>query len=142
MPKNNRKRDDEFGGMDFDFDFGDELGGESDAPKVRADVEGKQEVSEALRKFKEAAKQEKATWAENTDASYYCVLVFQTGDQKREFFEKAGMKSVMKDDEMYIDGMELATAMKIKLTNGVPAMPKFKIDSDWNEFVLEDESEL
>lgn len=77
---------------------------------MEGDVEA--ETSAILQGFKDRAKQEAQRFEQATDTRFYCVLVFQTEDQKHEFL--SAMKWLDHGDA-YLDGLELAKRQGIKL---------------------------
>lgn len=111
---------------------GDEisLGGddaETEAPPTvaEAEAEAEAELSEVLAGFKERAKREESRVENATDSEYWFCLCFQTRDQKDEFLRKMGWWEI---GDKYLDGMEVAHALGIRLEADVPPMPQLRID--------------
>jgi hypothetical protein len=123
---------------DFNFTIDDEPGftldedQPQDKPQAKAvpvnsnveeDVE--KELSDILQGFKGRADKENQRILDATDSEYWVAVCFQTREQKEEFLKKIGVDMETMGDK-YIDGMELAKIMGIKLESRVPAMPRYR----------------
>lgn len=100
------------------------------APEVARDPE--KEIDETARQitesFKKIRERKDALFADIMDADYYLVLCFQSEKQRTEWAHKAKMP----ESDLYLDGMELAERMGIKLET--PVMPRqkpFRIQDRW-----------
>ena len=122
------KDNDFFGGDIFgddDFSFGDE-------DKRPIAEQQKVELSDVLKKFKAQAKEEQKIFLENVDSEYWIAICFQSREQKEEFLRLAGW---LKYGDKYLDGLEIAEKMKIKIKHLTPKLRKVRIDKDWAEFI-------
>ena len=115
--------------LDFgDLDFGLNKGKET---LKKGGAEAQKQISDILKKFKEQKKSEAKTYWDNVDSEYWFCLCFQTRQQKDDFLE------AMKWDrfgDKYLDGVEVAQAMKIPLGE-TPPMRKIQKHKAWEGFV-------
>lgn len=88
-------------------------------------------MSEALRRIVEEKQERRRKYALLTDASYYCVLVFQTADQKEEFLRAKEWDAIDGNFQWtYLNGLEVADREGVYLepiyipTKEAPAAPK------------------
>jgi hypothetical protein len=123
---------DAMGDDDLDAMLGDdegELDPDKDAlAKVKytgnAETDSKEEMSAALRAFKEQAKKESQAFSDNTDSEFWCCIVFQSRDQKEAFIKALALVA---DDGTYIDGVRAAKKLNIQLP---PAEPRFYTEEE------------
>lgn len=118
--------------MDSDFkanDFGDIDFGDISRPKSA--TQRNQEISAVLKSFKERAKAERDVFMENVDSEYWCCFCFQTRTQKEEFLQKLGLLEL---GDKYLDGIEVAKALKVPLDAPVPSVRKRNQSKRWLEF--------
>lgn len=85
-----------------------------------------EEMSEVLQGFKDRAQQEQKRFVQATDSEFWFALCFQTREQKEEFLRK-WLGSLDLGDK-YLDGMQVAAKLGIKLESEVPPMPKLHND--------------
>lgn len=90
------------------------------------------EESEIVDTWKKKREYEKKLFVQNTDSEFWICIGFQTRDQKNEFLSRTGIDSI---GDKYLDGMEVAKILNIKLDSPIPPPPKFHIDKSWNRFV-------
>lgn len=96
-----------------------------EAPQQVQDDKPGAEVSEVLRRFKEAAAGAERRFVDNTDSEYWICLGFQNRAQKEDFLRLSGLIAL---GDKYLDGVEVAKVLGVQLTVETPPMPKFKID--------------
>lgn len=108
-----------------DFACGDE-------EKMPVAEKKKAEMSELLKKFKESAKEEQRLFQQNIDSEYWVAICFQNREQKEEFLRLAGW---MQFGDKYLDGLEVAEKMGMKIGHLTPKPRKVKIDKTWKDFV-------
>jgi len=111
-----------------DPDAGDPFAGMQIDPDALVEDVADQEagvMSDTLRRIVEEKRERRRKYQLLTDGSYYCVLVFQSFDQKMEFFDKAGWDDLNDSVEgMYINGLEVADRMGIDLNiEFIPTKP-------------------
>lgn len=82
--------------------------------------------------FRDRAKQEGKRLEDVTDSEYWVAVCFQTREQKDEFLLKAGLADL---GDKYLDGMQVARVMGIKLESRMPPMPKLRLDRRLLELV-------
>ncbi len=123
-----KQGDDFLGGEGFgDMDFG--LDEEQAQPVAEKKTE---EMSEVLKQFLARGKEERKTFEENVDSEYWVAVCFQSREQKEEFLRLAGW---LQFGDKYLDGLEIAEHMKIKIGHLTPPVRKVVKAKDWNEFV-------
>jgi len=83
------------------------------------------EFSKALTGFKERAKREDQRFTDATDSEYWIAIVFQNREQKEEFIKKIGF-DIERDNDKYMDGIEVAEKLNIKLETPVPQLPHYR----------------
>ena len=108
-----------------DFNFGDE-------DKMPVAEKKKAEMSELLKKFKASAKEEQRLFQQNIDSEYWVAICFQSREQKEEFLRLAGW---LQFGDKYLDGLEVADKMGMKIGHLTPKSRKVKIDKTWKGFV-------
>lgn len=101
---------------------------EDENPLEGVDIEAEAagEIGEALRKFKERAQAADQRFVDNTDSEFWFCIGFQNRAQKEEFLTKLGLIDL---GDKYLDGVEVARALGIKLETPMPEMPKFGHDT-------------
>mgnify|MGYP001577400162 CR=1 FL=1 len=108
-----------------DFNFGDE-------DKMPVAEKKKAEMSELLKKFKASAKEEQRLFQQNIDSEYWVAICFQSREQKEEFLRLAGW---LQFGDKYLDGLEVADKMGMKIGHLTQKPRAVKIDKTWKEFV-------
>lgn len=96
------------------------------------EAEALEGANEFLRGFRDRAKQEGKRLEDVTDSEYWVAVCFQTREQKEEFLAKAGWVDL---GDKYLDGMQAAKRMGIKLESRIPPMPKLRLDRRLLELV-------
>jgi len=96
------------------------------------EAEALDSANEFLRGFRDRAKQEGKRLEDVTDSEYWVAVCFQTREQKDEFLLKAGLADL---GDKYLDGMQVARVMGIKLESRMPPMPKLRLDRRLLELV-------
>jgi hypothetical protein len=95
----------------------------------------KEDLSAVLDGFKERSKRENQRFLDATDSEYWVALCFQTREQKEEFLAKLKLLDL---GDKYIDGMEAAKVMGVKLTSRIPEMPKHRpFDREYVDIALD-----
>lgn len=94
-------------------------------PPNEAEAEALAEASQVLTGFRERAKRENDRFVDATDSEYWIAICFQTRDQKEEFLRKTNLADL---GDKYLDGMQVAQVMGIKLTSRIPALPTLRLD--------------
>lgn len=136
---------DDAGGLDFsgagfnfaaDEDTNDVLGTAAEDGEIPPEWEGVdieaeaaadvQEMSEALRKFKERAAAADQRLLDNTDSEFWICVGFQNRAMKEEFLKKAGL---FEHGDKYLDGVVVARVLGIQIETPIPSMPNFGFDS-------------
>jgi len=84
-----------------------------------------QEMSDALKAFKNRAKEEDGRFQDATDSEYWFCICFQTRAQKDEFLKKMGWWEI---GDKYLDGMRVAAELGIELESPVPPLPNLRVD--------------
>lgn len=100
-------------------------------PGVPHEVQATQEVSKVLEGFRDRAKQEAKRFKDATDSEYWCAFCFQTRDQKEEFLKKLQLIEL---GDKYLDGLQVAKVLGVKIESPTPAFPKIKKDRAWERF--------
>jgi hypothetical protein len=98
-------------------------------PEKEIDETARQ-ITESFRKIRE---RKDALFSDIMDADYYLVLCFQSEKQCAEWARKAGMP----ERDRYIDGLDLAERMGIKIE--APTMPRqkpFRIQERWRSIAI------
>jgi hypothetical protein len=98
------------------------------------EAEAVAEMSDLLAGFKGRARQEDQRVERAVDSEYWFCLCFQTRQMKEEFLDKLHLKSL---GDKYLDGMEVAKVLGIKLESPVPPMPKTRGADDLAALSLE-----
>jgi hypothetical protein len=94
-------------------------------PPDQAEAEALAEASQVLTGFRERAKRENDRFVDATDSEFWVAICFQTRDQKEEFLRKAHLIDL---GDKYLDGMDVAKALGIKLTSRIPSLPTLRLD--------------
>jgi hypothetical protein len=111
-----------------DFDLGEFDGDEA---KKASGAGRREEISDLWKKLKAAAKAERDRFVEITDSEYWVALCFQTREQKEEFLQKLGLLEL---GDKYLDGLEVAKKLKVKIESGTPPIRKTRVNKRWLEF--------
>lgn len=93
---------------------------------VNVEEEAQAEISEALRAFRKDAERASERMLDNTDSGFYICMGFPTRAHKDEFLRKSGIDQA---GDRYLDGMEVARILGIRMETPVPAMPNFHMDA-------------
>jgi len=124
------KRDD-WGDDLGDLDFG--LGPDKKEAELKGGGEkARAQISETLRRFRDRAKAEKKKFWDNVDSEYWFAVCFQSREQKEEFLRLAKIEGL---GDKYLDGLEVAKKMGIRISHLTPPIHKRRIDQSWAGFV-------
>jgi hypothetical protein len=100
---------------------------------LEADTE--KELSAIEKGFRERSAQEKERFEAATETSFYCCLVFDSGDQCGAFLKATGLDKGASD--LFVDGRVLARMMGIPLPDPVIKFDReFKIDKKLKAMAL------
>lgn len=104
--------------------------------KASADTpaEAKEEVSAVLQGFMDRRKAEQERFELVTDSEYWVAVCFPTRALKEEFLSELEM---LKDGDKYIDGMQLADAIGLKLKSPIPRIYATRMEESWGEFTMD-----
>jgi hypothetical protein len=92
--------------------------------KTKVEEDYDENISEALRTFKESGKKEKLLFDTATESEFWFCVCFKTQGHKDEFLSKSGLEMF---GDKFIDGHKLAIALDIKLELPIPKkLPPFK----------------
>lgn len=89
------------------------------------EAESAEEISEALKAFRDAAAAADRRFMDNTDSEYWFCVGFQNRAQKEEFLKKLGL---FDHGDKYLDGVYVAQKLGITLETPTPQMPRFGHD--------------
>lgn len=92
------------------------------APPEDPEEMTKADLDETQQALKAALEAITASFREELDTEYWVCAVFQTREQKMAFLEKLAGWNVEQDGDKYVNGLKLASLMKIE----VPPTPKWK----------------
>lgn len=79
-----------------------------------AEEDGKIETDYILGEFRKRMNREQARKDYTSDAEFFCVVIFQSKEQRDAFVESIGGANI-DDDNQYVDGMELAKRWNIDI---------------------------
>jgi hypothetical protein len=96
--------------------------------KLNVEIDAREELTDIQKQFKEAAKNERQIFIDNTDSEYFVCLGFQNREQKEEFLKTSGL---IKIGDKYLNGIEAAEILGIQLQSRVYKDPKFNINKKW-----------
>lgn len=104
-------------------------------PAETAEADAVQELDAVQQGFRDRAKQEEQRFADATDTGYYTCVVFGTRAQNDAFLEAIGK---LGDDDLYIDGRDLAKLMGIELPSGMGGGTPGKVDKTFAGMVRDE----
>lgn len=87
-------------------------------PTGSVEEDAKQELTALQQGFRDRAKQEESRFENATDTGYYSCLVCENRDQLDALLTGLRDMGVQIPEDMFIDGRELARALKISLPTG------------------------
>jgi hypothetical protein len=79
-----------------------------------AEQDGKIETEYILGEFRKRMNREQARKDYTDDAEFFCVVIFQSKDQRDAFVEGIGGANI-DDDNQFVDGIELAKRWKVSI---------------------------
>jgi hypothetical protein len=77
-------------------------------------------TNEHLTSFKERSQKENDRFTDMVDGNFYTTLVFQTGEQCREFCKKCGIPDGLQN--LFLDGLKVAEHLGIEITSPTPPL--------------------